>query len=84
MKIVKYSATWCGPCKNFAPIAKAVSEELNIPMEEVDIDENPTEGIMSVPTTRLVDDTGNVIAEKSGGMPAPVFKAWIEENTPRF
>lgn len=37
--LVKFSAEWCGPCKAFAPVVKKVSEENNIELRDVDIDE---------------------------------------------
>lgn len=77
MKLVKYSATWCGPCKQFAPVATKVTNELGIQLEDVDIDENPTPGIMSVPTIRLVSDAGEVLGEHSGAMSAIALKKWI-------
>lgn len=81
MKLVKYSATWCGPCKQFAPIAKKVTSELEIELVEVDVDENPTEGIMSVPTVRLVNDAGVVVAEHSGLLAPLALKKWILGNS---
>lgn len=80
MKVVKYSATWCGPCKRYAPIAEKVTRELGIPMEEVDIDENPDTGVLGVPLTRIYDDAGNMVAERTGAMPPGPLKAWLLEH----
>lgn len=76
LKLVKYSATWCGPCKQFAPVAEKVTRELGIELEDVDIDENPTPGIMSVPTIRLVRG-GEVLGEQAGAMSPVALKKWI-------
>lgn len=76
LTLVKYSATWCGPCKQFAPVAEKVTQELGVKLEDVDIDENPTPGIMSVPTVRLVRG-GEVIAEQVGAMSPLALKKWI-------
>lgn len=84
MKLVKYSAVWCGPCKTYNPVIEKVATELSIPLEHVDVDKTPTEGIMSVPTTHLVSDSGVVVAEVVGALPERKLKAWIAENTPRF
>jgi thioredoxin 1 len=59
MKTAKYfSATWCGPCKQFKPIMEELaSEGYNI--EFIDGDENPREAmkynIRSVPTTIILE-----------------------------
>ena len=59
MKTAKYfSATWCGPCKQFKPIMKELaSEGYNI--EFIDGDENKEEAIKynirSVPTTIILE-----------------------------
>ena len=59
MKTAKYfSATWCGPCKQFKPIIEELaSEGYNI--EFIDGDENPKEAmkynIRSIPTTIILE-----------------------------
>lgn len=56
---IKFSATWCGPCKMMAPIFEAVHEkEQKVKFCMVDVDEQPEIaqlfGIESVPTVVLV------------------------------
>ncbi len=57
-KIVRFTASWCGPCKMLAKTLEQVETE--IPIEVVDIDEQPelaTEfGIRGVPTLVMVED----------------------------
>ena len=38
-QILYFSATWCGPCKNFKPIMESVSN--SIPVRFINVDENP-------------------------------------------
>ncbi len=58
MKILRFTASWCQPCK---ALAKNLEEaKINIPIEVVDIDVH-TEiasdyGIRSVPTLILIDE----------------------------
>jgi len=57
-KVLRFTASWCGPCKMLAKTLEEV--ETNIPIEVIDIDVNPeiaTEfGIRSVPTLVLMED----------------------------
>jgi thioredoxin 1 len=57
-KIVRFTASWCGPCKM---LAKTLDEvDLKLPVEVVDIDIHPEIaaefGIRSVPTMVIVED----------------------------
>lgn len=68
MKLIKYSADWCAPCKNLSRILKDMSLEY----EEVDVMENPDEivalGIKSIPVLRFLKDGVEVkrlVGEKS-------------------
>ncbi len=59
MKTAKYfSATWCGPCKQFKPIMEELSTE-GYNIEFIDGDANPSEpikyNIRSIPTTLIMD-----------------------------
>tara|TARA_B100001778_G_scaffold334840_1_gene348236 strand:- start:1073 stop:1318 length:246 start_codon:yes stop_codon:yes gene_type:complete len=62
MKIAKYfSATWCGPCKQFKPIMEELSNE-GYNIEFIDGDENREVAIeyniRSIPTT-VIEKDGN-------------------------
>lgn len=60
MKILKFYGEWCSPCKMLSNILK--SNDLGIPVEEIDIDENPEltqkYGVRGVPTMVLLNDDG--------------------------
>ena len=62
VKIIKYWAEWCGPCKMFAPILEEISKEMGIEVESIDVenDISPEEvadiGINRLPTIQLVVD----------------------------
>jgi len=66
-QILYFSATWCGPCKNFKPIMESVSN--SIPVQFVDVDQNPTlaaqYNIRSIPTLVFLKN-GQEINKKPG------------------
>lgn len=78
--LVDFAATWCGPCKQIAPLVDQVAEAYadKIRVRKVDIDNSPGTaqkfGIRGVPTL-LVFKGGEVVAQQVGAVP----KSKIEE-----
>ena len=76
-RIIKMSASWCAPCKVFAPTFKKASElpEFEgITFETIDIEEDESGiveklGIRSVPTTVLLDENDELIYKIIGNVP---------------
>ena len=66
MKVIKFYADWCGPCKVYAPVFDKVMSESSVEYENINVD-NDTTGlaakykIESVPTTVLVKEDGSHI-----------------------
>jgi len=92
-KVIKASASWCGPCRAYSPIFHKVSEmhEFNgIEFEDVDVDEEENEElvekykIMGVPTTIVLDENDNVLYKEHGiimeGALASVLNNLIEKE----
>jgi thioredoxin len=86
-KIVKVSATWCGPCKMFSPIFEEVAkmnEFSGIEFKEYDAEENPEfsekYGIRSVPTTIFFDENENEVKRISGAMSKTNFIDLIKQE----
>lgn len=82
MKVLKFSATWCGPCKALSNILEQYYSG-DAAIEEVDIDDQKEltaeYGIRGVPTCVLLDDNGNEIRRKSGVMMIDEFEEFIGE-----
>lgn len=80
MKILKFSASWCGPCKMLSMTIKGIEDQIPYPVEEIDIDVN-TEmaqkySIRGVPTMVLVDGDKEV-KRKVGAMTTPELKQFL-------
>lgn len=58
--VVRFTAEWCGPCKQFGPHYKAAAEKSDAIFVDVDVDKAPWAtqdfGIRSVPTVMLFTD----------------------------
>ena len=67
-KIIRFTASWCQPCKAMASILEEI--DTNIPIEVVDIDAQQDVaieyGIRGVPTLVKVDNNGNITGRMVG------------------
>ena len=72
--VLYFTATWCGPCKMFKPTVQAVSAELGVGINYIDVDQQQDlaqqYGISSVPTI-IVESNGSVVYRNSGVMSKP-------------
>ena len=70
MKLLKFYAEWCGPCKGLTMVINGAKDKIDIAVEEFDIDNEmmmvQEYKIRSVPTMVLVDDTGKEIRRQIG------------------
>ena len=79
-KILRFSATWCQPCKILAKNLEAA--KLEIPVEYIDVDSNVSltdeYGIRGVPTLVLLDG-GKEIARSVGAKTTEELKQWANQ-----
>ena len=79
MKVIKFSASWCGPCKMLARNLEDITT--NIPIENVDIDENQDAameyGVRGVPTMIMLDENNNEIKRMVGMQSLKVLEDWF-------
>lgn len=72
MKVLKFYADWCGPCKALSMIIKGAEDKINLPIEEINIDEeimtSVEYGVRSVPTMILLDDNNAEVKRQVGAM----------------
>lgn len=79
--VLKFFATWCGPCNMMAPIVQELSEEMeDIKFFDLNIEKNEelvkTLGIKSLPTIVLFED-GVKIKESIGFQPKEKMRKTI-------
>jgi thioredoxin 1 len=79
--LIDFWASWCGPCRQFAPVyEKAAEENPDLVFGKVDTEAQPelaaAFGISSIPTLMIVRDQVAVYAEP-GALPAPALAGLI-------
>jgi thioredoxin 1 len=75
VKVKKFSATWCGPCRALAPVMNEIKGQFsNVKFEEYDVDNEFDEvmkyNVTSVPTVIIERD--GVVLERFSGLSSKV------------
>lgn len=79
-RILRFTASWCGPCKMLAKNLETT--DLGLPIEVIDIDVHndvaSEYGIRSVPTLVMLD--GNIEVKRTTGMKTVnQLQDWVNE-----
>ncbi len=79
-KVIRFTASWCAPCKALASILEEVKTDL--PIEVVDIDQNKELAIQyrvrSVPTLVLVDENKE-LKRMTGVQAKNLVESWLND-----
>ena len=78
-RILRFTASWCGPCKSLAMNLELAN--LSLPIEVIDIDIHPEiaqeYGIRSVPTLVMLDEDIE-IRRLTGSKTIDQLRGWVE------
>lgn len=70
MRVLKFEASWCQPCKMLSRVIEDAKDKITTPIEVVDIDEHQDLAIYynvrGVPTMIILDDAGKEVKRQSG------------------
>lgn len=79
--ILDFWATWCGPCRMLGPVLEQLSEEENIRVGKINVDDEEELAeqfnISSIPALFLVKD-GKVVKKEVGYLPLNTLKEFIK------
>ena len=70
MRVLKFYADWCGPCKGLSMVIAGAGDKINVPIDDINIDNelmmSVEYGVRSVPTMILVDENNTELKRHVG------------------
>jgi thioredoxin 1 len=83
MRMIYYTASWCGPCRTFKPQAldEAASRGIKVHVVDVDVDHQMAsyDNVMSVPTVLVVDVGNNDELDRVVGASLPTLRKTLDK-----
>jgi len=82
IKVKRFTATWCGPCKQLAPAFTQLQSDFpGVIFETIDVDDSPEETqlymVTSVPTV-VIEKNGQLVKRYSGVQPKTTYASLIK------
>ena len=84
MKVLFFSAAWCGACHGVRPTVVNVCKALGVEMVDVHVDTEPGEheaisrGVCGLPTIIVLDDDGHETARNEGAVSQSILIGLIK------
>jgi len=83
VKVLKFSAAWCGPCKALSPVFEQVKGEISgVNYIDIDVDTNTAMAqaysITSIPAV-IIEKDGNIVNKIMGANPKSAYIKAIKE-----
>jgi len=79
-KVLRFTASWCNPCKALAETIK--NADIELPIEVIDVDKEAARAmefqIRSVPTIVIIDENGEELRRQTGIMTLLQFENFIK------
>lgn len=80
-KVIRFTASWCAPCKALAKNLESVKTD--IPIDVVDIDNDMSIaiefGVRGVPTLVMLDENGNTVKKTTGLKTTQQLEEWLND-----
>lgn len=82
MKLLKFEASWCEPCKSLSKTMETI--QFPYPVEVIDVDQNGAAaieyGIRGVPHLILLDENNNIIKRVGGNVSKQILIEQLVET----
>jgi thioredoxin 1 len=82
MKLLKFYADWCAPCKMQSTIIEQAGDKITVPVVNINIDNDimtsVTHGVRGVPTMILKDDNDAELKRHVGLMNEKELIQWLQ------
>lgn len=77
MRLVKVWADWCQPCHTLTKVMQGMDYESVDAETKEGMDFVAKYGVRALPTLLILDDDGEVVAQKTGLMGRPELERWV-------